>query len=76
MNTSSYLKKKPYKELTLLNEVLQKTFKNIMLGAQNKYVNQGGTHLYKETKAGKYFGHLKRSEGLGKITLEGKIDRK
>ena len=32
--------------------------------------------MYKETKAGKYFGHLKRSEGLGKIILEGKIDRK
>ena len=24
----------------------------------------------------KYFGHLKRSEGLGKIILEGKIDGK
>ena len=32
--------------------------------------------ICKETKAGKYFGHLKRSEGLGKIILEGKIDRK
>ena len=24
----------------------------------------------------KYFGHLKRSEGLGKISLEGKMDKK
>ena len=31
--------------------------------------------LHKEKKL-KYFGHLKRSEGLGKIILEGKIDGK
>ena len=31
--------------------------------------------LYEETKA-PYLGHLKRSEGWGKIILEGKIDGK
>ena len=31
--------------------------------------------LYKETKA-EVFGHLKRSEGLGKIVLKGKIGGK
>ena len=61
------------------NEVLLKSFKSIMDWAQNKRqlgrnskwkINAIVTDLHKQKLM--YFGHLKRSEGLEKMILEGK----